>query len=77
MIRSLPFSSMTQEMLKRGYLASTIFYASLAHSEEIINGYGSALRPIFSAISEVERGISDVSQLLDASVCHQGFKRLN
>ena len=29
----------TQEMLKKGFLASTIFYASIAHSNEIINSY--------------------------------------
>jgi len=68
---------LTQEMLKKGYLASTIFYASTAHSSEIIDAYGKALRPIFECISEVERGLKGSSELLDADVCHQGFKRLN
>jgi glutamate-1-semialdehyde 2,1-aminomutase len=64
-------------MLKKGYLASTIFYASTAHSSEIIDTYGEALRSVFECISEVERGLKDSTELLDAEVCHQGFKRLN
>jgi glutamate-1-semialdehyde 2,1-aminomutase len=68
---------LTQEMLKKGYLASTIFYASTAHSNDIINDYGDALRPIFEHISNVESGFLDSNDLLDAEVCHQGFKRLN
>ena len=29
----------TQEMLKKGYLASNVVYACTAHSDEIIDGY--------------------------------------
>ena len=68
---------LTQEMLKKGYLASTIFYASTAHSSEVIDKYAEALRSVFACISEVERGLKDSTELLDAEVCHQGFKRLN
>ena len=68
---------LTQEMLKRGYLASTIFYASTAHSEEIIDTYGEHLREIFKRIADVESGLVDMGCLLDSEVCHQGFKRLN
>lgn len=68
---------LTQEMLKKGFLASTIFYASTAHSSEIIDKYAEALRSVFACISEVERGLKDSKELLDAEVCHQGFRRLN
>ena len=68
---------LTQEMLKRGYLASTIFYASTAHSEEIIDKYGENLREVFKRIADVENNLEDVDSLLDSEICHQGFKRLN
>jgi glutamate-1-semialdehyde 2,1-aminomutase len=68
---------LTQEMLKNGYLASTIFYASTAHTASIIDIYGRKLKQVFKRISDVENGLADVSDLLDGEVCHQGFKRLN
>lgn len=68
---------LTQEMLKRGYLASTIFYASLAHTNKIIEGYSMHLREVFSRIADVERGIVGVEKILAGDICHQGFKRLN
>ena len=68
---------LTQEMLKKGYLASTIFYASTSHTKEVINGYGEALKSIFQKISKVENGKDDIKDLLKSSVCHSGFSRLN
>ena len=66
----------TQEMLAKGYLAATGFYASTAHTPEIINGYFENLDPIFSTIKECEEG-RDIMKLLNGPVCHGGFKRLN
>ena len=37
----------TQEMLKKGYLASNSFYASMAHNKEIVDIYFEELDPIF------------------------------
>ena len=68
---------LTQEMLKKGYLASTIFYASTSHSKEIISEYGEALKSIFHKISNVETGKEDIKDLLKSPVCHSGFSRLN
>lgn len=67
----------TQEMLKKGYLASTIFYASVAHKDEIINNYFENLSPIFKKIKKCEDGELDPLKLLEGPVCHSGFKRLN
>ena len=67
----------TQEMLKKGYLASTIFYASVAHNEKIINNYLENLSPIFSIIKKCEDGDIEPNGLLDGPICHSGFKRLN
>jgi len=66
----------TQEMLKKGYLASNIFFASTVHTEEVLNGYFEALDPIFELIRKCEDGL-DVKNLLNGPVCHSGFKRLN
>lgn len=66
----------TQEMLKRGYLASNSMYTCVAHTPEIINGYFSELEDIFKEIQEFENG-RDVMKSLDGPICHGGFKRLN
>jgi len=66
----------TQEMLKKGYLASNVFFASTQHTQEVLDGYFEALRPILEKIKECEEGL-DIKSLLDGPVCHAGFKRLN
>ncbi len=67
----------TQEMLKKGYLASTVLYLSTAHKKEIINNYLTELNIIFSKIEKCELKESNINNLLDGPVCHDGFKRLN
>ena len=67
----------TQEMLKKGFLASTLFYASVAHTDEHIKLYGEALNDIFGVIAKCEAGTLNIDVLLDGPVCHSGFKRLN
>jgi glutamate-1-semialdehyde 2,1-aminomutase len=66
----------TQEMLKRGYLAGTSCYTSLAHTHEVIEAYLEVLDGIFSLIADCEAGRS-VDELLEGPVCHSGFRRLN
>lgn len=66
----------TQEMLKKGYLAGTSIYVSTAHTDEIIEKYLENLVPVFRIIRECEEG-RDVNKMLDGPVCHAGFKRLN
>jgi glutamate-1-semialdehyde aminotransferase len=67
----------TQEMLKKGILASTNFYASVAHKAEYIKLYGEALDDVFKDISKCENEILNIDNLLEGPVCHSGFKRLN
>ena len=75
--RALEYKTLiTQEMLKKGYLASNSVYACAEHSNEILNGYFNALEPIFMSIKDCEDGL-DVETLLDGPVCHSGFTRLN
>ncbi|HXV15541.1 MAG TPA: aminotransferase class III-fold pyridoxal phosphate-dependent enzyme [Gemmatimonadaceae bacterium] len=66
----------TQEMLKKGFLATTAVYVCIEHTPEIVDKYFEALDPVFALIKECESGRS-VDDLLEGPVCHAGFKRLN
>ena len=66
----------TQEMLKKGYLAATSCYVSMSHTSEIIEAYLEALDGVFGIIAKCESGLP-VENLLEGPVCHSGFKRLN
>jgi len=68
---------LTQEMLKKGFLASTNFYACTAHTDAHLTSYFEALDGIYKIIAKCEAGEIDVSTLLEGPVCHTGFKRLN
>ena len=67
----------TQEMLKKGYLASTHFYASIAHTDAHLNSYFEALDDVYATIAKCESKTLDINTLLEGPVCHGGFKRLN
>jgi len=67
----------TQEMLSKGFLASTNFYASIAHEDAYIALYLEALNDVYKVISRCERGDFKIEDLLKGPVCHSGFKRLN
>jgi hypothetical protein len=64
-------------MLKKGYLASTNFYASTAHNEDNLNLYFEALNDVYILIAACEKGDIKIENLLKGPVCHSGFKRLN
>ena len=66
----------TQEMLKKGYLAATAVYVCTAHTPEIIKTYLENLKPLFQTIKECEEG-RDIMTLLEGPIAHGGFKRLN
>lgn len=66
----------TQEMLKKGFLAATSCYLSLAHTSGVIETYLDSLDSVFSLIADCEAGRS-LEDLLEGPVCHGGFKRLN
>lgn len=67
----------TQEMLKKGFLASTNFYASIAHEDVDFEQYFSELDTVYKKIKEHENGTLDIHSLLEGPICHSGFKRLN
>jgi len=66
----------TQEMLKKGYLAANSVYACIEHKQDLVDRYFAELDPIFAIIKDCELGL-DVNSVLEGPVCHSGFKRLN
>lgn len=66
----------TQEMLKKGILASNSLYVCIAHTDEHIDRYFHELDSVFTKIVEFENG-ADITAALEGPICHGGFKRLN
>lgn len=67
---------LTQELLRKGVLATTSVYVCTEHNPAAIDRYFEALSPVFDLVRECEQG-RDVSSLLEGQVCQSGFKRLN
>lgn len=67
----------TQEMLKKGFLASTNFYACTEHTQDLFEAYFNALDGVYSVIAKCEKGELAIIDLLEGPICHSGFKRLN
>ena len=68
---------LTQEFLKRGYLASSSFYCSTEHSDKIIDNYLLHFEEIFYTINQCINDKIKIESLLEGPVVSSGFKRLN
>ena len=66
----------TQEMLKKDFLALTAVFSCVDHKKEIINQYFNHLDPIFAIIKECEEG-RQASSILNTRVASSTFDRLN
>lgn len=66
----------TQEMLKRGFLASNVIFVSYAHTEDLVKDYLKNADEVFSLIREL-KAKGSLKSSLNGPVCHSGFKRLN
>ena len=66
----------SQEMLKKGYLASNSVYVCIKHNDSIINKYLSNLDDVFKLIKECENG-RNIDSILELSKCEEGFQRFN
>jgi glutamate-1-semialdehyde 2,1-aminomutase len=66
----------TQEMLKRGYLASNSVYVCTHHTPEIVDKYINNLDEVFEIIERCVEGI-DPATFLNGPIAHSGFRRLN
>ena len=66
----------SQEMLKKGFLAGNLIYVCTHHTKDIIEEYFSSLDPVFKLIKDCEEG-KDINKLLEGPICSSGFQRLN
>ena len=66
----------TQEMLKKGFLASTGFYVSYAHTQEIVDKYFIAVDEVMEQMEKVMEKKESILHYID-EICHAGFDRLN
>lgn len=65
----------TQEMLKRGYLASGGFYVSYAHKSKDVDAYAEKVNEVFGLLkSAIDK--NEVEKMLNGPVAHAGFQRL-
>jgi glutamate-1-semialdehyde 2,1-aminomutase len=65
----------TQEMLKKGFIAGTSLYSSIAHDNLILEHYASELVKVFSKISDLNSS-DGVLGLLEDGPSQAGFQRL-
>ena len=66
----------SQELLKDSILASNTIYLCTEHSDKNLNRYFTSLEKVFNLIAECEKD-RDINNLLEGSVCHNTFERLN
>ena len=65
----------TQEMLKRGFIAGNALYASIEHTDEILDQYRGQMLEVFRMISSTD-GTEDLTTRLDGGPAQSGFQRL-
>ncbi len=80
-IKSQNFQSyktyITQEMLKKGFLASNSVYLSVYHDKKVLDNYLDNLNNIFKDIKRCEQKEKNIDILLNFPVSIKPFKRLN
>ncbi|MBI2435920.1 MAG: aminotransferase class III-fold pyridoxal phosphate-dependent enzyme [Candidatus Hydrogenedentes bacterium] len=65
----------TQEMLGRGFLAGPAVYATLAHTEEVLERFQTAVEGAFHVIAQALQD-NNVEERLLGPAAHEGFRRL-
>lgn len=65
----------TQLMLERRFLAGTLFYLTVAHTDEILSRYSQAVEEVFGEIASVITS-GNVKSCLKGPVAKEGFARL-
>ena len=66
---------LTQEMLKKGIIASNIIYVSISHNNKILKIYFKNLKNIFKTISTLSE--KDLKKRINGRECFSPFSRLN
>ena len=67
----------TQEMLKKGYLATNAFYACVEHKEREVEEYFRILGDVVSRLADIRKKGECVRMHLEFEPRQRGFKRLN
>ena len=67
---------LTQEMLKKGYLAISNIFICVSHKKEVLSKYFRNLDPIFKKIKECQNDRSNIKSLI-GRLPYTGFERLN
>jgi glutamate-1-semialdehyde 2,1-aminomutase len=65
----------TQQMLKRGFIAGNAFYASIAHTDSILQRYEENLLVVFQEMANFSNSL-ELESHLDSGLAQSGFKRL-
>ena len=65
-----------QEMLKRGYLATSSVYVTYSHTKEVVDAYLFSVDEVFELISIAIKN-NEISKILETSIRTDLFKRLN
>tara|TARA_B100000674_G_scaffold62902_1_gene43591 strand:+ start:14514 stop:15833 length:1320 start_codon:yes stop_codon:yes gene_type:complete len=66
----------TQDMLAQGFLATTLFYPTMAHSNEEIQLYESAVQQTFNKLRTILSGGEDIGAHIVGPRCQPTFERL-
>ncbi len=64
----------TKRMLEQGYLAGNSLYACIAHSDEVLEDYFTALAPVFAELAGMDE--AELASRLPEGTAHGGFARL-
>lgn len=67
----------TQEMLSEGFLAGNLFYPSIAHSDEDIEGFFLSFDNVLGKLKKIILSGKDIRSYLKGPLCHSTFERLN
>ena len=67
----------TQEMLKKNFLASNTVYVSIYHNSNNLSKYIKNLDKIFKVIKDCEDNKQNINKLLEGPTKISGFSRLN
>lgn len=65
----------TQEMLKRGFIAGTALYSSIAHTDDILDRYFEELDQVIASIARAGSD-TELARALPDGTCQSGFQRL-
>jgi len=65
----------TEEMLKRGYLFSNLFYASVLHTPDIIDECVRNIRSVLTHQGELK--LNNSGEYFCGTICHSTFERIN